>query len=480
MKFELFLSKSKNAPPPSKTVAFLQDKPNTDKNALFRRALEHSTSFIIAPTLAAYKKSLTKKLILGFFLFLCFIFERIFHQTIQNQEIELIIGLQQAWFEYFPDSHNFYYYLGMLGDFHIFFLLITHYFITLYVGVDAMIALKIIYTTIISSFFLVMLSFINSEERPYWANSNIKAFFCDRTFSDPGIFSFVYLFLIVYSYQCFNRKEEELLAISPFETSFSEFGEESINEKQKEWIHRVISFFCLICYLFLMFMRFLMGLEYLINYFLSFILFIIIFGLVFNGETFLEDLIKKSTILKLYAKSEIFKWLIYLLLLEGLGCVVYHQTDYKKDLYYIQNFFTCKTQSSVIQEGYFKYDEILGKKETFQETSLIFALIGLLFGAAQTFRAISSMNWYKGPWKFRFLRILIVNLAMIPSWILINYQEDLINLSFLKLLGLSNFMIDCFHYFLLYYGLFGFIPVYIYLYYGWVFVDLKLSLVLTH
>lgn len=481
MKFELFLPKKFEKT--NKTIKFLNE-PNLIKQESLTRKIpfERSASVIMAPTLAAYKKSLLKKLIFGFFLFLSFILERIFHQAIQDEEIFLILKIQKIWFgktSNIDDFNTFIYFLiGKLGEFRILFLLLTHFWITLYVGVDALIAMKIIYTSTLSIFILSLLSFVNSEERPYWTDSNIKAFYCDRTYSDPGIITFLGLFLIIYCYQCFNRKEEELLAISPFETSFSDSDEEGIiNEKQKEWINRSLLILSFFLYLFILFMRFLMGLEYLINYFLSFIIFMIIYGLVISAEGFFETLIKQLTILKLYAKSQVFKWLIFLLIIEGLAWVIYNQTDYKLNTFYIQNYYSCVNNNTDVYPANYSFDEVLGKYETFQTTAIVFALIGLAFGASQTFRTISSMNWYKGPIKIRFLRIIIANIAIIPSWILITYQEDLVSL---KLMGISNFMVDSLHYFILYYGLFGFIPVYIYLYYGWAFVDLKFSLVMTH
>lgn len=482
MNFEVNFPKNKNKI--EQTVTFIDNEPFIENNDISRNlSFERSTGFIITPTLLAYKKSLMIKLIFGFILFLCFIFERIFYSIFQLQETYLILKLQDAWFgSKTPDDVSpFYYYIGKLGEFHVLFLLMTHYLVTLYVAIDAIIALKIIYISIISIFILSVFSFINTEARPYWIDLNVKAFFCDRTYSDPGIFTFLILFLIIYSYRCFSQKEEELLATTPFgfENSFSDFGGmEDFFEKQKKWINRFFLVVSLMIFLFILFMRFLIGLEFLINYFLSFLLFSLIYAFVLSADSFIEDLIKQSTILKLYAKRMVFLWLIYLLLIEGLAWVLYSQSNQTYDIYYIQNYYRCKNRNQPHSQHDVLYDEVIGKKETFQVTAIVFALIGLAFGASQTFRTISSMNWYKGSFKIRLIRAIIANLAVIPSWVFITYQDYLINLNSTYILGISNLMMDCLHYFLLYYGLFGVIPVYIYLYFDLAFMDLKFSMVL--
>ena len=482
MKFELFLPKPVSRP----QVGFIHDlrEKDDDFQLLQKLTFEHSTSFIIAPTLENYKKHLLIKLIFGFIMFLLFILERTFHGSMQQQELNLMINLQELWFgdtRYDPNTSItfFYYYLGKIGEFHVFFLIMTHFLITLYVGVDAIIALKIIYVSFLSTFIMVLFSFMNAEARPYWISSEIQAFYCDRTYSDPGFVTFLSCFLIIYSYRCFNQKGEELLATQPFESSFS-IDESILDEWQRQWVNRGLLVIALLIYAFILFMRFLMGLEYLINYILSFIAFAVIYGLVLTTDIFLEEIIKQSTILKLYAKRKAFNWLIFLLILEGLACVIFFQTDYKIDQIYIQNFYSCQHKNQLHIDDEVLYHEVLGKSETFQITSIVFALIGLVFGASQTFRTISSINWYKGPMKMRFLRIFIANFAMIPSWVLIYYQDELMVMKNSGLLGISDFMVDSVHYFVLYYGLFGMIPIHIFLYYGYAFMDLKFSIILTH
>lgn len=127
-----------------------------------------------------------------------------------------------------------------------------------------------------------------------------------------------------------------------------------------------------------------------------------------------------------------------------------------------------------------RIDELFHNLTNFLNTSCIFALIGLIFGASQTFRTITNINWYKGPLKHRILRTLIANLAMIPSWILLYYQEYFEETHIYKLFGINRFLVCCIHYFFLYYVLFGLIPCFVYLKLGLTFMDLRLSTLLPH
>lgn len=481
MKFELFLPRKFQ-----KREGFVHENFSRDFDfkMLQPLTLEHSLSISLSPNIQVYKRSLLIKLIFGFVLFLCFILERSFQYTLKKRELSLIVEIQELWFGENAilsiSGGGFFYLVGKIGEFHVFFLLMTHLIATLYVGVDAMIALKTVTVSLMSVFLLAMLSFINGEPRPFWMNSHIKAFYCDASYSDPGIVTFLFLFLILYCYRCFSQKGEELLATMPLERSFDEEDSPGFLERQKKWFNVIFLVITLTTYFSILFIRFLIGLEFLTNYFLSFILFCVIYSIVVSTDSFLEEQIKQSTILKLYAKRKIFIWLIFFFVIEGLACIFYRQASEPMKLLFIQNYFGCQRHYHQEVATHKLFQDVIGKKETFQATAVLFALTGLFFGAAHTFRTISSINWYKGPFKLRFFRALIANIAILPSWALITFQEDLIAYSAENFLGISNLLLDSVHYFLLYYGIFGIIPVYIYLSCGLAFVDLRFSMVLTH
>lgn len=104
----------------------------------------------------------------------------------------------------------------------------------------------------------------------------------------------------------------------------------------------------------------------------------------------------------------------------------------------------------------------LGAYETLQETTIIYGLAGALFGANTAFQTIPTLNWYKGPLKFRIIRACIANIAIIPSWIIVVYQRDFRNKTASVLVGFENYLINAAHFLLLYYILFGALPAYLF------------------
>lgn len=105
---------------------------------------------------------------------------------------------------------------------------------------------------------------------------------------------------------------------------------------------------------------------------------------------------------------------------------------------------------------------MFGEEPTFQETTILFALIGVIFGSNKCFQTLPTINWYKGSKFLRIIRILVANLFLIPSWFLIINQSDLERDKNIVKIGLSNYLINSLHFFLLYYFLFGILPAYIF------------------
>ncbi len=85
--------------------------------------------------------------------------------------------------------------------------------------------------------------------------------------------------------------------------------------------------------------------------------------------------------------------------------------------------------------------------------------MGALFGIAHCFRHIKEFDWYKGSKKLRILRIIVANCLMIPSWILVIFQEDLLETDFIRLSGLNDYFLNIIHFFILYLWIFGFVPL---------------------
>lgn len=90
-------------------------------------------------------------------------------------------------------------------------------------------------------------------------------------------------------------------------------------------------------------------------------------------------------------------------------------------------------------------------------------MIGAVFGIAFAFRNIPKLEWYEGTRKKRVIRALIANFLLAPSWLLIAlFQKQQNEDSWIRKLGLNDFILDSFHFFVLYFVLFGLAPVYLF------------------
>jgi hypothetical protein len=70
------------------------------------------------------------------------------------------------------------------------------------------------------------------------------------------------------------------------------------------------------------FFRYAEGLAYLHIYIVGMVYFCAIFGVVLFWDKYLSTLIKQTTIMKNYARRNIFFWLIFLILAEAIGILV--------------------------------------------------------------------------------------------------------------------------------------------------------------
>lgn len=69
---------------------------------------------------------------------------------------------------------------------------------------------------------------------------------------------------------------------------------------------------------------------------------------------------------------------------------------------------------------------------------------------------MGTPEWCKGSLTKRVIRAAIANILIIPSWIFAIFIEKG---SWVKDIGLNEFIVDSVHYFILYIWLFGFMPV---------------------
>ena len=284
--------------------------------------------------LLKYKRSLLKIIILIMIFMTIIIFELIMSKTLMSQEIHLLKNFQQSSLLGIDNTANvnyFYYLIGALGEFHIFFLIETHILITIYVSVDAFLALKTAFLQFMGCYIISILSMFYVGPRPFWIDSSIKTYFCDATFSIPGEFHFSYMFLLCYLYKSIKEKEEEVILIvsaNDVRDSIESFVENGMDNRKKDRILRSVLLFFISLFLLVFFFRYAQGLSFLHGYVVGFVFFFVLFGIIIFADGFLQRMIKETTIMKNYAKQKIFSWLLFLFIAEALGILINVYFDY--------------------------------------------------------------------------------------------------------------------------------------------------------
>ena len=125
------------------------------------------------------------------------------------------------------------------------------------------------------------------------------------------------------------------------------------------------------------------------------------------------------------------------------------------DIDWVRNYINC-TDYHHFDDVNYRYDEVVGPWFNFLQTATLFAWIGAVFGISFSFNQIGTPEWCQGSVKQRIMRALIGNVLVIPSWLFIIFLEKG---TWIKDIGLNEFIVDCVHYFILYIWLFGGMPV---------------------
>ena len=175
--------------------------------------------------------------------------------------------------------------------------MLTHLLITLYVAVDAFIATKILYVTMAVIYLVSMLQLFYGGERPFWSTEGILASGCMNGYSHPYLGFILMMFVPYYSFYCWKKKSVEIF-----------LGTMSTKE-----IVISIAFFVVIGVV--QFINYLTGMIYLINLAVSLICFVLLMMIMISVNTILDQIIKKSTIIKVDAKKYVFYWLLFICLL---------------------------------------------------------------------------------------------------------------------------------------------------------------------
>lgn len=139
-------------------------------------------------TLEKYKKRLLFQVVAIFSICLVVILERIFYQVIIESEEKVLAALQvstdlvnkNADGSISPNeiTNGFLTFFAALSDFRIQFLLVTHFFITFYVAVDAYLTTKVLYSTMGVIYLVSVLQLFYGGARPFWTTDQVMSSSC--------------------------------------------------------------------------------------------------------------------------------------------------------------------------------------------------------------------------------------------------------------------------------------------------------------
>jgi hypothetical protein len=205
------------------------------------------------------------------------------------------------------------------------------------------------------------------------------------------------------------------------------------------------------------FITYFTGGVFLVSIALAVVCFLLVMMVVISINGLIDKAIRKSTLIKVDAKKYVFYWLLFICLLETFALIVYSGQDVFLDIDWVKNYISC-TKYLEYDHASYRYDEVIGPWFNFLQTAALFGWIGAIFGISACYRKMKIAEWGEGPAKKRFLRALISNLFIVPSWLFVLLIEDG---TWIRDIGLNEFIVDCVHYFVLYLWLFGYMPVFV-------------------
>lgn len=146
-------------------------------------------------------------------------------------------------------------------------------------------------------YLISVLQMLYSGARPFWMEESVLSSSCLSSYNHPSMGMILMLFLPMYIYYCAKKK----------------IGKAFIGTIPQK--HLILGTIILLLTLFVNFLNYFLGLMYIINILMSLIFVVLLFMCLVAANSLLENLLKKSTILKTDAKKYVFYWLLLICLL---------------------------------------------------------------------------------------------------------------------------------------------------------------------
>lgn len=309
------------------------------------------------------KKSIQWYLVSISIICLIIVVERVIYKFITDAENSAIINLQASLniVQTNGDPPGFYQFIAYLSDIRYFFLMNTHIYVVLYFGIDSFLATKIMLMHYLGLFICYFLQILYKNPRPFWVDSRIVSYSCDGDFLLPNDFFFSYMFIFLYIFYNFRRKKTETSTES-FMKTIAEIKEEDISffhnrnaesdssenendQTEDVWLNRIkpklmllFKFSVVIVFLLLVFFRYAIGVLYFEAVFMSVIYCMLYYMFVIFLDGYLEDFIKRSTIIVNESKRYMFRWLIIVILIECLSFILFMSSSQYSDITWINNY----------------------------------------------------------------------------------------------------------------------------------------------
>ena len=360
------------------------------------------------------------------FCLLCVYFplETILYRKLQEMENRLVISKVSAVISSSTLNSGWFYYLSYFSNE----ILSGQESIIVYVGIIFMlfhpfIALKLVFITNVTHFFITVLQCLYQSHRPFWNNPNNEIIFCPTNYGFPSGTFFLTTFFFLYMVITIRlmEKEKKLSILKKFIIFILYFG--------------IITYSAFIVVI--------NSLNYIYQLIFSLTISLVVICFLIDIDTVIHNFILKS--LKNVFKTRKYKMKIffYVLAMSVTTTILYFfvPTD---DLNKVEDYLLPKTTCDVSDV------EQLGLKKTFTDLSYIFGIIGAFWGASNAVENECSV-W----WEATFLNLSLKVFCTLLLNCLYFYLSSLIKHSSFEL----NFLLSGFKYFAHYYIVMGLLPI---------------------